>query len=72
MDVMLNDLAPILRESGLEVYNCNRRSCCTAFDYVPFDEAYWDCKGGVPEEPWDLDHWYDKKPKDGKRRRTAG
>jgi hypothetical protein len=57
---MLVNLRKVFEKSGFFVYNCNPESRCTAFDYVPFDMAFQDCKGGVPKEPFDLSKWYNK------------
>ena len=53
-------LRPHFEAVGFEVFNCNPKSKCDAFDYVPFDLALADCKGAVPEEPFDLADWYSK------------
>ena len=57
---LLKELRPIFEADGFFVYNCNPESKCDAFDYVPFEKAYLDCKGGVPPEPFDLSQWYEK------------
>lgn len=59
-NLMLKELRPICDRIGFQVFNCNRQSRCTAFDHVPFDQAFRDCKGGVPDEPFDLSGWYEK------------
>jgi hypothetical protein len=56
----LRELKPTFDKCGFEVYNCNKESKCDVFDYVPFEEALEDCRGGVPQEPFDTDKWYDK------------
>ena len=58
--VMFKELRPYLENVGLEIYNCNPESRLAAFDYVPFDRAYQDCRGLVPPEPFDLSGWYEK------------
>ena len=62
-NTMLTSIRPTLEKYGVGVYNCNKESKCTAFDYVPFDDALLDCRGGVPREPFDLAGWYEKQPK---------
>ena len=57
---LLRDLRPIFEKDNFFVYNCNPNSKCDAFDYVPFEKAYLDCKGGIPPEPFDLSEWYEK------------
>lgn len=57
---MLIELRPYLEKAGLYTFNCNPRSRLEAFDHVPFDRAMADCKGHVPEEPFDLKGWYEK------------
>jgi hypothetical protein len=59
------ELRPVFEAAGLEVYNCNAESGLEAWDHVPFGEALEDCRGGVPLEPFDLAHWYDKQIPDG-------
>lgn len=60
-DKWLHELRPEMEKRGYRVYNCNERSGCTAFRYVPFDEAYDRVKGGVPQEPFDLAGFYETK-----------
>ncbi|MFW5891009.1 MAG: hypothetical protein ACOCUI_02220 [bacterium] len=57
---MLKRLIPTFKKYNFEVYNCNPNSKCDVFPYISFDNAIADCKGGVPEEPFDLSGWYDK------------
>ncbi len=57
---LLKELRPIFEADGFFVYNCNPASKCDAFDYIPFEKAYLDCKGGIPPEPFDLSEWYEK------------
>lgn len=57
---LLKELRPVFEAAEFFVYNCNPNSKCDVFDYVPFDQAYLDCKGGVPAEPFDLSQWYEK------------
>lgn len=59
-NALLKELRPIFESNGFFVYNCNPKSKCDAFDFVPFEKAYLDCKGGVPPEPFDLSEWYEK------------
>lgn len=54
-------LRPVFDAAGFEVYNCNPTSGLLAWDHVPFEHAYRDCRGHVPEEPFDTRHWYEKK-----------
>ena len=55
---MLRELKPYIAREGMEVYNTNRESQCNVFDWVPFEVALQDCKGGVPSDPFDLADWY--------------
>ena len=59
-NTMLKMIKPHLTENGISIYNCNPESKCDAFDYVPFEDAFKICKNNLPEEPFDLSHWYDK------------
>ncbi len=59
----LIQLRPVMERFGFEVFNCNPNSHLRAFDYCPFDVALEECRGLVPEEPWDLRFWYSKKMK---------
>jgi hypothetical protein len=59
-NAMLNDLKPTFKAEGFEVYNCNPESKCDAFEYVSFEKAFIDCKGGVPYDSFDMSRWYDK------------
>lgn len=56
----LKELKPIFDKVGFEVFNCNKESKCDVFKYVPFEEALEDCRGGVPLEPFDTEHYYSK------------
>lgn len=60
---MLVDLRPVFDAAGYHVFNCNPKSGCSAFDYVPFEHALQDCRGLVPEGEFDLAGWYEKDPK---------
>ena len=57
---LLNLLRPIFESNNFYVYNCNPQSKCDAFDFVKFEDAYKDCKGMIPPEPFDLSGWYEK------------
>lgn len=57
---MLADLLPVFKEEGFQVFNCNPDSHCNAFPKVSFEEAFEDCKGAIPEEPFNLADWYSK------------
>lgn len=57
---MLERIKPNLQKHGIEIYNCNPESKCTAMDYVPFEDAFKVCKNNIEEEPFDLSGWYDK------------
>lgn len=59
-NVLLKRLRPIFEANNFYVYNCNPESNCDAFDHVPFNIAYQDCKSGVPPDPFDLSQWYEK------------
>ena len=56
---MLKSIRPYIEKEGINIYNCNPESQCSAFDYVPFEDAFNDCKGLV-REPFDLSGWYEK------------
>lgn len=60
---MLNELAPVFEKANFEVYNCYEKSKCEAFPYRSWDDAYRDCKGAIPDEPFDLEGWYSKRLK---------
>jgi len=57
---MLEMLKPTFDKHNFKVFNCNPETKCDAVSYVPFDEAFEDCKGAVPNEPFDLSDWYNK------------
>jgi len=59
-NAMLMSIKPFIEEMGIKIYNCNPESKCDVFEYVPFDNAFEDCKGLV-REPLDLSGWYEKK-----------
>ena len=59
-NAMCAAVAPVLSAAGVEVFNCNQHSNCTAFPFKPYIEALDDCRGGIPAEPFDLSNWYDK------------
>lgn len=46
---------------GLQIFNCNGNSNLEAFEYRSFDEAIQYTLEGFPEEPFDLEGWYEKK-----------
>ena len=56
----LKELKPIFDNAGFEIFNCNPESKCDVFQYMPFNDAVDDCKGGVPNEPFDTEHYYNK------------
>jgi len=56
----LRELKPIFDQNNFQVFNCNPESKCDVFDYIPFEEALEDCRGGVPAEPFDTELWYNK------------
>ena len=57
---MLKMLQPTFEKHNFKMFNCNKETKCDAVPYISFDEAFDDCKGSVPREPFDLSHWYDK------------
>jgi len=57
---MLEMIKPNLESNGVQIYNCNPESKCTAFDYVSFEEAFKTCKNNIEQEPFYLSGWYDK------------
>jgi len=60
-NAMLAELKPVFDKEGFQLFNCNQESGCDVFPKVNFEQAFEDCKGGVPEEPFDLTEWYSKK-----------
>ena len=59
-NAMLRELKPYFDADGFKLFNCNPESKCDVFPQVSFEDAFDDCKGGVPAEPFDLSGWYDK------------
>lgn len=57
---MLANLRPVFERAGFEVYQTNKDSGLTVFDYVPLETAVADCKSALPPEPYDVDRYYDK------------
>jgi len=57
---MLKMLKPTFDKHNFNLFQCNKDSKCDSVPYVPFDEAFSDCKGSVPNEPFDLSDWYNK------------
>jgi len=57
---MLKMLKPTFDKHDFKLFNCNPNTKCDAVPYVSFDEAFYHCKGAVPNEPFDLSLWYDK------------
>lgn len=57
---MLQLLLPEFEKVGLELWNCSPDSALTLFPFRSFDAAVSDCKGSVPEEPFDTFGWYGK------------
>lgn len=55
-----HEMRPHFEAAGWQVFNCNPTSKLTAFDYVPFETAYADCKGHVPAEPFEFAGYYTK------------
>ena len=51
-------LRPECERRGIEVFDCGGIN--DFFPSVTFDEAIWQCKGSVPEEPFDTIGWYEK------------
>ena len=60
-NAMLAELKPYFDREGFQLFNCNPDSGCDVFPKVSFETAYDDCKGAVPNEPFDLTEWYSKK-----------
>jgi len=59
-NAMLAELKPYFDKEGFALFNCNPDSKCDVFPQVSFNDAFDDCKGGVPNEPFDLTEWYNK------------
>lgn len=57
---MLEMLKPTFEKHSFQMFNCNPETKCDAVPFVPFEEAFEDCKGAIPKEPFDLSQWYDK------------
>lgn len=57
---MLQGLRPILEKSGLEILQTNPDSALRVFDYCDLNTAIEDCRGLVPKEPFNLEHFYEK------------
>jgi hypothetical protein len=64
---MCRELLPVFQAAGFEVFNCNPESRLEVFPYIPFETALDDCRGHIPEEPFDLFGWYGKTADDGER-----
>jgi len=60
VNAMLREIKPVLDADGFQIFNCNPKSKCDVFPFVSFDEALEECKGAVPDEPFDLGEWYNK------------
>lgn len=61
---MLAELRPHLDAAGFQVFQTNRDSYLKVFDYVPLETAIADCRGVVPQEPLDMQGWYEKRNAD--------
>jgi hypothetical protein len=59
-NAMLAELKPYFDQEGFSLFNCNPESGCDVFPKVSFEQAFDDCKGGVPSTPFDLSDWYSK------------
>lgn len=59
-NAMLAELKPHFEKEGFQLFNCNPDSGCDVFPKVTFEQAFEDCRGGVPNEPFDLKDWYGK------------
>jgi hypothetical protein len=59
-NAMLAELKPYFDLEGFHLFNCNPESGCDVFPKVSFDDAFEDCKGAVPDEPFDMADWYNK------------
>ncbi len=57
---MLCEMVPYFEKQQFFVFNVNPVSRLRAFPHIPWDEAFADCKNGVPDEPLSLDGWYIK------------
>lgn len=60
-NTMLHELKPFFDKEGFQLFNCNPESGCDVFPKVSFEQAFEDCKGAVPDEPFDLMDWYGKR-----------
>lgn len=60
-NAMLADLKPFFDAEGFRLFNCNPESGCDVFPKVTFEQAFEDCRGAVPDEPFDLADWYGKR-----------
>jgi hypothetical protein len=59
-NAMLAELKPYFDREGFKLFNCNPESGCDVFPKVSFEDAFEDCKGAVPNEPFDMADWYNK------------
>lgn len=59
-NAMLAELKPYFDKDGFSLFNCNPESECDVFPKVSFESAFEDCKGAVPDEPFDMSDWYSK------------
>ena len=59
-NAMLAELKPYFDKEGFKLFNCNPESGCDVFPKVSFEDAFEDCKGAVPNEPFDMADWYNK------------
>lgn len=59
---MMEELKPVFQAADFHIYNASGPdSQCKAFPFVDFETALADCKGGLGQEPYDLDDWYSHK-----------
>ena len=60
-NIELAALKPYIEKAGMRVYNANRNSGCTVFDYCPWEKAVEIASNCVPPYPADLAGWYESK-----------
>ena len=68
-----SQLRPIFEANGLHVFNCNKESGLTVFDYMPFEEAYQLARAVIPANLADerTEGMYDRKANDREQAKKA-
>jgi hypothetical protein len=50
----------VFERADLKVFNTNPDAALSCFPHMPFEDALTDCLEGFPEQPFDLEGWYEK------------